>query len=97
MLDFFEFGEQLFSTLQSLGDFLLHTKFSLSADLLNGIVQVLDILVTAVGLRPLGDLLSMIDFSQFAGEFTIGYLVIGGGLVIIIVFRFVKFFTDIVL
>lgn len=85
MLDFFHLGETLLSSLQSFGDFLFDT-----------IINVEDVVGGALGKTIVSALFPNFDISSYFGEYSLVYFVLGGGLVFILAFRLLKFFTDLI-
>ena len=100
MFELYGIADEFFNALLSLGDFLVDTPF----------VDVFDNLVSNGTLGPLFDvfntLLIAVGFSDglsglFSGlgfaHLSVASFIFGAGLIFVIVFKIVKFFTDIVL
>lgn len=99
MIELYELGEKFLNTLQSIGSFLLETKIDLSFDFLDAISLIYKILNWN---NPDADpffagLFAFYDSLELSGEYTLAALCFGGGLIFILAFKVVKFFTDIIL
>lgn len=98
MIELYEMGDKFLQTLRSLGEFLLDTKIDLSFDFLDTLSLVYKIINWN---NPDADpffsgLFRFYDSLELSGEYTLAALCFGGGLIFIIAFKVVKFFTDII-
>lgn len=86
------FGEFFLDGIQSVGSFLLETSI---ADILPDI-PTYDFLPEF--LRPTSAVSTLISWLNSVGDdFTLAHFLLSGGLVFILTFRLIKFFTDLVL
>lgn len=103
MIELFETAEDFFEVITSLGNFLLDTKIKVSFDFLPDYNLLLKLFSSITNLpidsvvSSFRDALNLDEFSTLAGEYTLAYFVFGYGLIVILIFKIVKFFTDIVL
>lgn len=86
MLDLYYLGKDFVDVLSDLGRYLVEYNMD----------DLCSYLSTSFDLPDLFDLF-LTNVSFLIGDFTIASLIFGSGLVFIIIFKVVKFFTDIVL
>lgn len=86
MLDFYYLGKDFVDVLSDLGSYLVEYNID----------DLCTYLSTTFDLPDLFDLF-LNNVSLLIGNFTIASLIFGSGLVFILIFKIVKFFTDIVL
>lgn len=86
MLELYNHGKAFFELLTDAGVMLVDTK-------------LIDIILWIDYNMPLPDVFDPFwdSFSLLFGDWSVAYFVIGQGLIFIIVFKLVKFFTDIIL
>lgn len=83
MLEYYEYGEMFFNTITSVGSFLLDNRISLS-DLF--------------GLNPFVYVpLKLFNISLPSYSVPVAYFLLGSGLIMLLVFKLIKFILDIVL
>lgn len=100
MFELYDIADGFFDTLLSIGDFLVETPFVDVFDKLvsNGtlglLLDVFNTLLIAVGYADgLSGLFSGLGFAHLS----VASFIFGAGLIFVIIFKIVKFFTDIVL
>ena len=85
MQDFFEWGEYFLSAISKIGDFLLYKPFA-GAD----VIEKYDFLLSAKNKFVL-----MNDVDAYA-DISIGGILLGTSLILILTFKIAKFFLDII-
>lgn len=88
MVELFELGEFFVNALSSIGDFLLSDPVPISASIISGMVTALD----TIGLHYGADLLS----EYLTSDITLATLILGPSLIVLLFYRLIKFFTDII-
>lgn len=91
LIDLFNLGEQLYSIMLDVGNFLLSTPFNFVQSILDEVSSFSPVFDVVVSAFP------QLDPSLLSQDYTIASFIIGSGLVFVICWRFVKFFTDIIL
>jgi hypothetical protein len=91
LIDLFNLGEQLYSIMLDVGNFLLSTPFNFVQSILDQLSSISPVFETVVSAFP------QLNPALLSQDYTIASFLIGSGLIFIICWRFVKFFTDVIL
>lgn len=89
MLELFDYGELIVDSIASIGDFLLMRRVPVPDSIVSALVKSLDFLGWDSAADLIGNMLNT--------NFTMAELILGPSLVVFLVIRLIKFFTDIVL